>query len=138
MEKNELRRIVLYLTIITIVGVCIITLFKGCGNKPNPAIERLENINDSLYQVIQLNNSKTDSLFLKIDSLNVKGDTIIQQQEITNQYYRNETFNILNSDNAAASKQFRTTLKKSDSLLKAGFYTRTYNLRSATFQSQLQ
>ena len=138
MEKNELRRIVLYLTIITIVGVCIITLFKGCGNKPNPAIQRLENINDSLYQVIQLNNSKTDSLFLKIDSLNVKGDTIIQQQEITNQYYRNETFNILNSDNAAASKQFRTTLKKSDSLLKAGFYTRTYNLRSATFQSQLQ
>jgi hypothetical protein len=138
MEKNELRRIVLYLTIITIVGVCIITLFKGCGNKPNPAIERLENINDSLYQVIQLNNSKTDSLFLKIDSLNVKGDTIIQQQEITNQYYRNETFNILNSDNAAASKQFRTTLKKSDSLLKAGFYTRTYNLRSTTFQSQLQ
>lgn len=138
MEKNELRRIVLYLTIITIVGVCIITLFKGCGNKPNPAIQRLENINDSLYQVIQLNNTKTDSLFLKIDSLNVKGDTIIQQQEITNQYYRNETFNILNSDNAAASKQFRTTLKKSDSLLKAGFYTRTYNLRSATFQSQLQ
>jgi hypothetical protein len=138
MEKNELRRIVLYLTIITIVGVCIITLFKGCGNKPNPAIQRLENINDSLYQVIQLNNSKTDSLFMKIDSLNVKGDTIIQQQEITNQYYRNETFNILNSDNAAASKQFRTTLKKSDSLLKAGFYTRTYNLRSTTFQSQLQ
>jgi hypothetical protein len=138
MEKNELRRIVLYLTIITIVGVCIITLFKGCGNKPNPAIQRLENINDSLYQVIQLNNTKTDSLFLKIDSLNVKGDTIIQQQEITNQYYRNETFNILNSDNAAASKQFRTTLKKSDSLLKAGFYTRTYNLRSTTFQSQLQ
>ncbi len=132
MEKNELRRIVLYLTIITIVGVCVITLFKGCGNKPNPAIQRLENINDSLYQVIQLNNTKTDSLFLKIDSLNVKGDTIIQQQEITNQYYRNETFNILNSDNAAASKQFRTTLKKSDSLLKAGFYTRTYNLRSAT------
>jgi hypothetical protein len=138
MEKNELRRIVLYLTIITIVGVCIITLFKGCGNKPNPAIQRLENINDSLYQVIQLNNTKTDSLFLKIDSLNVKGDTIIQQQEITNQYYRNETFNILNSDNASASKQFRTTLKKSDSLLKAGFYTRTYNLRSTTFQSQLQ
>lgn len=138
MEKNELRRIVLYFTIIAIVGVCVITLFKGCGDKPNPAIERLENINDSLYQVIQLNNIKTDSLFMKIDSLNVKGDTIIQQQEITNQYYRNETFNILNSDNAAASKQFRTTLKKSDSLLKAGFYTRTYNLRSATFQSQLQ
>jgi hypothetical protein len=138
MEKNELRRIVLYFTIITIVGVCLITLFKGCGDKPNPAIDRLQNINDSLYKVIERNTQKTDTLFMKIDSLNVKGDTIIQQQEITNQYYRNETFNILNSDNAAASKQFRTTLKKSDSLLKAGFYTRTYNLRSATFQSQLQ
>jgi hypothetical protein len=118
--------------------VCIITLFKGCKDKPNPAIDRLQSINDSLYKVIERNTQKTDTLFMKIDSLNVKGDTIIQQQEITNQYYRNETFNILNSDNAAASKQFRTTLKKSDSLLKAGFYTRTYNLRSATFQSQLQ
>lgn len=138
MEKNELRRIVIYFAIIAIVGVCIITLFKGCGDKPNPAIDRLQNINDSLYKVIERNTQKTDTLFMKIDSLNVKGDTIIQQQEITNQYYRNETFNILNSDNAAASKQFRTTLKKSDSLLKAGFYTRTYNLRSATFQSKLQ
>lgn len=138
MGKNELTRITLYFVIITIVGVCLITLFKGCGTKPNPAVDRLQTINDSLYQVIQSNNSKTDSLFAKIDSLNVKGDTIIQQQEITNQYYRNETYNILNSDNAAANKQFRATLKKSDSLLKTGFYSRTYNLRSAAFQSKLQ
>jgi len=138
MEKNELRNTVIVAAVAAIILIAIITGVKSCSDKPNPAIQRLENINDSLYQVIQLNNTKTDSLFLKIDSLNVKGDTIIQQQEITNQYYRNETFNILNSDNAAASKQFRTTLKKSDSLLKAGFYTRTYNLRSTTFQSQLQ
>lgn len=139
MEKNELRNTVLIASIASVVLIMIIVGVRTC-NKPvtNPAIKMLQDINDSLYQIIEINNSKTDSLFLKIDSLNVKGDTIIQQQEITNQYYRNETFNILNSDNAATSKQFRTTLKKSDSLLKAGFYTRTYNLRSATFQSQLQ
>jgi hypothetical protein len=124
---------------VVILTLALIVSVRTC-NRPvtNPAIKRLQDVNDSLYKIIETNNAKTDSLFLKIDSLNVKGDTIIQQQEITNQYYRNETFNILNSDNAAASKQFRTTLKKSDSLLKAGFYTRTYNLRSATFQSQLQ
>jgi hypothetical protein len=123
---------------VVILTLALIVSVRTC-NRPvtNPAIKRLQDVNDSLYKIIETNNAKTDSLFLKIDSLNVKGDTIIQQQEITNQYYRNETFNILNSDNAAASKQFRTTLKKSDSLLKAGFYTRTYNLRSATFQSQL-
>jgi len=124
---------------VVILTLALIVSVRTC-NRPvtNPAVKRLQDVNDSLYKIIETNNAKTDSLFLKIDSLNVKGDTIIQQQEITNQYYRNETFNILNSDNAAASKQFRTTLKKSDSLLKAGFYTRTYNLRSATFQSQLQ
>jgi len=122
-----------------ILTLAVIFSVRTC-NRPvtNPAVKRLQDVNDSLYKIIEANNVKTDSLFLKIDSLNVKGDTIIQQQEITNQYYRNETYNILNSDNAAASKQFRATLKKSDSLLKAGFYTRTYNLRSAAFQSQLQ
>jgi hypothetical protein len=138
MEKNKLRNTVIVAAVAAIILITIITGVKSCSDKPNPAIDRLQSINDSLYKVIERNTQKTDTLFMKIDSLNVKGDTIIQQQEITNQYYRNETFNILNSDNAAASKQFRTTLKKSDSLLKAGFYTRTYNLRSATFQSQLQ
>ena len=120
-------------------GVLIILLFKGC-NKPqyNPAVDRLNNMNDSLYQVIQSNNTKTDSLFAKIDSIKAWSDTIVQHQEITNKYYTNETYTILNSSPTAASKQFRTTLQKSDSLLKSGFYTRTYNLRHATFQSELQ
>jgi len=104
----------------------------------NPAVKRLQDVNDSLYQIIQTNNEKTDSLFAKIDSLNVHQDTIIQHQEIKNEYYKNETYQILSSTPSAANAQFRATLKKSDSLLKAGFYTRTYNLRSATFQSQLQ
>lgn len=122
-----------------ILTLAVIFSVRTC-NRPvtNPAIKRLQDVNDSLYKIIETNNAKTDSLFIKIDSLNVKGDTIIQQQEITNKYYRNETYNILNSDNAAANKQFRATLKKSDSLLKSGFYSRTYNLRSTTFQSQLQ
>jgi thiamine monophosphate kinase len=124
---------------ITILALAVIFSVRTC-NRPvtNPAIERLQDVNDSLYQIIQVNNSKTDSLFAKIDSLQVHQDTIIQQQRITNEIYRNETYNILSATPNAANNQFRTTLKKSDSLLKAGFYTRTYNLRSTAFQSQLQ
>jgi hypothetical protein len=138
MEKDNLRSIVLYAAVITIVGIMIIVGFKSCNENKDPAIDRLRSINDSLYDVIDLNNQKTDSLFIKIDSLNIHQDTIIQQQQITNEIYRNETYNILSSTPSNANTQFRATLKKSDSLLKAGFYTRTYNLRSAAFQSELQ
>ena len=139
MGQKELRSIVLYLSAITIAGVMIIVGFKTC-NEPvtNPAIKRLQDINDSLYQIIETNNAKTDSLFLKIDSLQVHQDTIIQRQQITNEIYRNETYNILSASPTNATNQYRATLKKSDSLLKAGFYTRTYNLRQAAFQSQFQ
>jgi hypothetical protein len=126
------------------LGVVIVTLVvifsvRSC-NKPvtNPAIKRLQDINDSLYQIIEINNAKTDSLFLKIDSLQVEQDTIITKQQITNEIYRNETYNILSASATDNDVKFRSTLKKSDSLLKAGFYTRTYNLRQAAFQSQLQ
>ena len=124
---------------IAILALTIVFTVRTC-NRPvtNPAVKRLQDVNDSLYQIIQVNNSKTDSLFAKIDSLQVHQDTIIQQQQITNEIYRNETYNILSATPSATNNQFRTTLKKSDSLLKAGFYTRTYNLRSATFQSQSQ
>ena len=138
MGKKELIRAAIAVAIITAIGITMILSFKGCSKTKNPAVDRLEYINDSLYHVIESNNAKTDSLFAKIDSLNIHQDTIIQHQQIKNEYYRNETYNILSSNAAAANAQFRTTLKKSDSLLKAGFYTRTYNLRSATFQSQLQ
>jgi heme/copper-type cytochrome/quinol oxidase subunit 1 len=124
---------------VVILTMAVIFSVRSC-NRPvtNPAVKRLQDVNDSLYQIIQTNNEKTDSLFAKIDSLNVHQDTIIQHQEIKNEYYKNETYQILSSNPSAANAQFRATLKKSDSLLKAGFYTRTYNLRSATFQSQLQ
>jgi predicted PurR-regulated permease PerM len=139
MEKARINPMLIYGLTILAIGVLVILLFKGC-NKPSasPAVDRLHNLNDSLYQVIQSNNTKTDSLFAKIDSIRAWSDTIVQRQEITNQYYTNETYTILNSSPSAASKQLRSTLKKSDSLLKSGFYTRTYDLRRAAFQSELQ
>jgi len=139
MEKARINPMLIYGLTILAIGVLVIMLFKGC-NKPaaSPAVDRLRSMNDSLYQVIQSNNTKTDSLFAKIDSIRAWSDTIVQRQEITNKYYTNETYTILNSSPSAASKQLRTTLKKSDSLLKSGFYTRTYDLRRAAFQSELQ
>jgi hypothetical protein len=124
---------------VVIATLVIVFSVRSC-NKPvtNPAIKRLQDINDSLYQIIETNNAKTDSLFLKIDSLQVEQDTIITKQQITNEIYRNETYNILSASATDNDVKFRSTLKKSDSLLKAGFYTRTYNLRQAAFQSQLQ
>jgi hypothetical protein len=124
---------------VVIVTLVVVFSVRSC-NKPvtNPAIKRLQDINDSLYQIIETNNAKTDSLFLKIDSLKIEQDTIITKQQITNEIYRNETYNILSASATDNDVKFRSTLKKSDSLLKAGFYTRTYNLRQAAFQSQLQ
>jgi hypothetical protein len=138
MEENKLRNTVLIAAVAAVVLIMIIVGVKSCNENEDPAVDRLRSINDSLYDVIEQNNQKTDSLFIKIDSLNIHQDTIIQNQQITNEIYRNETYNILSSTPSNANAQFRATLKKSDSLLKAGFYTRTYNLRSATFQSQLQ
>jgi hypothetical protein len=124
---------------VVIVTLVVIFSVRSC-NKPvtNPAIKRLQDINDSLYQIIETNNAKTDSLFLKIDSLKIEQDTIITKQQITNEIYRNETYNILSASATDNDVKFRSTIKKSDSLLKAGFYTRTYNLRQAAFQSQFQ
>ena len=124
---------------VVIVALVMVFSVRTC-NKPvtNPAIQRLQDINDSLYKIIETNNAKTDSLFLKIDSLQIHQDTIIERQQITNEIYRNETYNILSASPTNATNQYRSTLKKSDSLLKAGFYTRIYNLRSAAFQSELQ
>jgi predicted PurR-regulated permease PerM len=138
MEENKLRSTVLIAAVAAVVLIMIIVGVKSYNENEDPAVDRLRSINDSLYDVIDQNNQKTDSLFIKIDSLNIHQDTIIQNQQITNEIYRNETYNILSSSPSNATAQFRATLKKSDSLLKAGFYTRTYNLRSATFQSQLQ
>lgn len=139
MEKARINPMLIYGLGILATGVMIILLFKGC-NRPqiNPAVDRLYKMNDSLYKVIETNTAKADCLYARIDSLTMQRDTIIQRQEITNEIYRNETYNILSSDAAGSDKQFRTTLQKSDSLLKSGFYTKTYNLRAATNELKLQ
>jgi hypothetical protein len=103
----------------------------------NPAVDRLHEINDSLYHVIEENNRIANDLYEKLDSITIISDTIIERQEITNRYYKNEVYNILNSDDTDANAQFRSTLKKSDSLLKSGFYSKTYDLRSAANESKL-
>jgi len=139
MEKKELKRITMYLGTILIVGTIIILGFKGCNKKPivNPAVTRLETLNDSLLKVIGTNTKAANDLYLKIDSLNFRSDTIIENQYTVNKYYKDEIYNILNSDDPTANKQFRATLQKSDSLLKSGFYSKTYNLRSSANDSKL-
>ena len=139
MEKKELKRITTYLGVILVVGTTIILTFKGCKDKPtdNPAVTRLETINDSLLKVIDKNTRAANELYLKIDSLNFRSDTIIERQYTVNKYYKDEIYNILNSDDPTANKQFRTTLQKSDSLLKSGFYSKTYDLRSSANEPKL-
>jgi hypothetical protein len=121
----------------TILLLTIIFSARACKKPaPNPAVDRLNQINDSLYDVIEENNRIANDLYEKLDSITIISDTIIQRQEITNKYYRNEVYNILSSSDADADIQFRATLQKSDSLLKSGFYSKTYDLRSSANESQ--
>jgi hypothetical protein len=138
MEKNK-TRLVIYGSAALLVLAAIAVTVKTCNKKPteNPAVSRLETINDSLLKVIDKNTKAANELYLKIDSLNFKSDTIIENQYTVNKYYKDEIYNILNADDPTTTKQFRATLKKSDSLLKAGFYSRTYDLRSSTIQPEL-
>lgn len=138
MEKSK-TKLVIYGSVAFLVLAATIVTVKTCNKKPteNPAVTRLEVINDSLLKVIDKNTKIANDLYLKIDSLNFKSDTIIENQYTVNKYYKDEIYNILNADDPTTSKQFRSTLKKSDSLLKAGFYSRTYNLRSSVIQSEL-
>jgi hypothetical protein len=139
MEKKKIKTIMLYLSMILVVAVIIVLGFKGCNKKPieNPAVTRLETINDSLLKVIDKNTKAATDLYLKIDSLNFRTDTIIEKRFTVNKYYKDEIYNILNSDDPTANKQFRSTLQKSDSLLKSGFYSKTYDLRPSVNESKL-
>jgi hypothetical protein len=138
MEKSTIGKIVMFLGIAAL-PLAAIFVVKGCQNKPaeNPAVSRLETINDSLLKVIDKNTKAANDLYLKIDSLNFRSDTIIQRQYTVNKYYKDEIYNILNADDPTANKQFRSTLQKSDSLLKSGFYSKTYDLRSSVNESKL-
>lgn len=138
MEQSVRSKRIIIGSAAVVSTLLLFAMFKSCNTPaPTPAVERLETINDSLYRAIEKNNAIANNLYAKIDSLTSISDTIIQMQDVTNQYYRNEVYQILNSDDATADKQFRATLKKSDSLLKSGFYSKTYDLRGATNESEL-
>jgi hypothetical protein len=128
MEKDNLRSIVLYATVMTVIGIMIIVGFKSCNENTDPLQDRLEEINDSLMQEVMENSIKIDSLYLKIDSLDILSDTIINKQSIVNEYYNQEVYNILNADARGANRKLAEVLKVSDSLLKAGFFSRTLNV----------
>jgi len=137
-KTSKLGKIGVILAVVIIL-LSIFFSIKTCTKKPvtNPAVDRLHEINDSLYEVIEENNRIANDLYNKLDSITIISDTIIQRQEITNKYYKNEVYNILSSNDADANTQFRATLKKSDSLLKSGFYSKTYDLRSSANESKL-
>ena len=132
MGKIRVESIVAVLAVLLIVMIVLFTV-KAC-NKPevSPTQKRLEDINDSLFKVIEENNLKIDSLGFKIDSLNIVSDTLIYNQKIINEYYTQEVYNILSSDAKHNNRKLAEALKASDSLLKAGFYSRTIQLPSPT------
>jgi hypothetical protein len=113
--------------------ICLVLTFVGRAlkkSKSNPAQDRLEQINDSLFKIIELNNLKIDSLGFKIDSLNFVSDTLIYNQKVINEYYTQEVYNILSSDSKHNNRKLAETLRTSDSLLKVGFYSRVIKLPS--------
>lgn len=129
MEKS----LIYYIGGTAIIGAVIILGFKSCNNtNDDPAKTRLEEINDSLFKVIERNNLKIDSLGFKIDSLNIVSDTLIYNQKVINEYYTQEVYNILSSDSKHNNRKLAEALKASDSLLKVGFYSRTIQLPSTT------
>lgn len=138
MEKSKIGKIVMLLGIAALPLGAIIVIALQKKSTDNPAVTRLEIINDSLLKVIDKNTKATNNLYLKIDSLDFRTDTIIERQYTVNKYYKDEIYNILNADDPTANKQFRSTLQKSDSLLKSGFYSKTYDLRPATNESKFR
>ena len=137
MEKSKIEKIVMLLGIAALPLGAIIVIALHKKSIDNPAVTRLETINDSLLKVIDKNTKAANTLYLKIDSLDFRTDTIIENQYTVNKYYKDEIYNILNADDPTANNQFRATLKKSDSLLKSGFYTKTYDLRPTVNEPKL-
>jgi len=128
MEKSLVVKIIQVISaLLLLVGIAVTVKTCRQENK-NHLEERLEEINDSLMQQVIENSIKIDSLYNKIDSLNLISDTLINQQPIVNEYYRQEVYNILNADARGANRKLAEVLKVSDSLLKAGFFSRTINI----------
>lgn len=127
MEKNLIKAIQVLSALILLLG--IVVSLKTCKeDTESPLKDRLEEINDSLMNEMMENSIKIDSLYLKIDSLDLLSDTLLNKQPIVNEYYRQEVYNILNADARGANRKLAEVLKVSDSLLKAGFFSRTINI----------
>jgi len=118
---------------IIILSIGLLWLYKT-SNKPevDPARDRLEKMNDSLFHQLEVNSDKIDGLHIKIDSLNILSDTLLNKQTIVNEYHRNEVYNILSSDAKSNNRRLSETFKLSDSLLKSGFYSRTIKFPDTT------
>jgi hypothetical protein len=127
MEK-KLINTVLVVAAIAVILITILTGVKSCNKTTDPLQDRLEEINDSLMREVMENSIKIDSLYLKIDSLDLLSDTIINKQSVVNEYYNQEVYNILSADARGANRKLAEVLKVSDSLLKAGFFSRTINI----------
>jgi hypothetical protein len=127
MEKRIIQTIQIVSAVILVIG--IVTSIKTCRSENrDPIKDRLEEINDSLMKQMLENSIKIDSLYLKIDSLDLLSDTLFTNQPIINEYYRQEVYNILNADARSANRKLAEVLKVSDSLLKAGFFSRTIDI----------
>jgi hypothetical protein len=128
MEKSLTIKVIQILSAILLLIAMITTIATCNREKEDPIKDRLEEINDSLMYEMMENSIKIDSLYDKIDSLDLLSDTIINKQPIVNEYYRQEVYNILNADARGANRKLAEVLKVSDSLLKAGFFSRTINI----------
>lgn len=124
--KDLLKYVPIVLTLTSVIT--IVMAIKSCHPSVDPVNNRLEEINDSLMKQVVQNSKKIDSLYNRIDSLNLVADTIINKQSIVNEYYRQEVYNILSADDRSANSKLAEVLKVSDSLLKTGFYSRTLNI----------
>jgi hypothetical protein len=128
MEKSVTVKVIQVISAVLLL-VAIITTISTCNrDRKDPIKDRLEEINDSLMQEVMENSIKIDSLYLKIDSLDLLSDTIINKQSVVNEYYNQEVYNILSADASGANRKLAEVLKVSDSLLKAGFFSRTINI----------
>jgi hypothetical protein len=128
MEKSLTIKVIQILSAILLLIAMITTIGTCNKEKEDPIKDRLEEINDSLMHEMMENSIKIDSLYDKIDSLDLLSDTIINKQPIVNEYYRQEVYNILNTDARGANRKLAEVLKVSDSLLKAGFFSRTIDI----------
>lgn len=127
MEKSVIKVIQALAAILLFVAIAVTV--KTCKREDSdPLQDRLEEINDSLMQEVMENSIKIDSLYLKIDSLDILSDTIINKQSVVNEYYNQEVYNILSADARGANRKLAEVLKVSDSLLKVGFFSRTINI----------